>query len=588
MVGDLPRRHRHRQQADTRQLQVDQVADVLHRADLGLLREVPAQALAGDVGAHHQDEAGVVDQAAVAEHRDVHAVGLLDDRDGDRLGVDHRRQRLAQGEHHRGEAGGQVVVVVHRVLLGTPLAGGEGTELAGQGHQFAVQLLRVQRAHAGQVTGEGLGAVDQLQQQEVGDFRGAPGAGCHHPPGEGFAALVEQAQQLLGEGRQGRRGGNVEYRRQVVLVQAQGLVRALLADPRDAHRGVFAEAVALGQQAERLAAQGHRGAALEGGIVVAHFLHLADVAGAAEGLALLYRVAGADPLQRQAEVDDAIAQAFLDIQRRRRRIVGGDVERRTIRQHAAGADDGQLALGQQGIVQLQLGKAPAARQERAAAAIHQGFQVAVVLLEMLWPQEHAFGPHHAVIPGHRDSEGSGRGTRDDADGLRAERDVEMAGALPRHGEDLAPGGAVEVAVGGDETELAGLLVERAFDAPFLARTQEELVLLHQVAAEGRLGVVGEGEVVGAAERGVFLQLVQPQAQRRRLAGGGRVEVRCGVEPDHHPGRRGFRRAEQAASSSPNSATISFCMVSSSLTLFLLVFVGVRNAVVERCVPRRRG
>ena len=33
---------------------------------------------------------------------------------------------------------------------------------------------RVQRAHAGQVTGEGLGAVDQLQQQEVGDFRGAP------------------------------------------------------------------------------------------------------------------------------------------------------------------------------------------------------------------------------------------------------------------------------------------------------------------------------------------------------------------------------------------------------------------------------
>ncbi len=203
VVGDLPRRHRHRQQADTRQLQVDQVADVLHRADLGLLREVPAQALAGDVGAHHQDEAGVVDQAAVAEHRDVHAVGLLDDRDGDRLGVDHRRQRLAQGEHHRGEAGGQVVVVVHRVLLRTPLAGGEGTELAGQGHQFAVQLLRVQRAHAGQVTGEGLGAVDQLQQQEVGDFRGAPGAGCHHPPGEGFAALVEQAQQLLGEGRQG-------------------------------------------------------------------------------------------------------------------------------------------------------------------------------------------------------------------------------------------------------------------------------------------------------------------------------------------------------------------------------------------------
>ena len=108
---------------------------------------------------------------------------------------------------------------------------------------------------------------------------------------------------------------------------------------------------------------------------------------------------------------------------------------------------------------------------------------------------------HAVIPGHRDSEGSGRGTRDDADGLRAERDVEMAGALPRrrgpgarwrgHVEDLAPGG-VEVAVGGDEAELAGLLVSVRSMRRSLARTQEELVLLHQVATEGRLGVVGEG------------------------------------------------------------------------------------------------
>lgn len=165
----------------------------------------------------------------------------------------------------------------------------------------------------------------------------------------------------------------------------------------------------------------------------------------------------------------------------------------------------------------------------------------------------------------------------------------MAGALPRHVEDLAPGGAVEVAVGGDETELAGLLVERAFDAPFIARTQEELVLLHQVATEGRLGVVGEGEVVGAAERGVFLQLVQPQAQRRRLAGGGRVEFGAAwSQITTRVGGVSGGLDEQAASSSPNSATISFCMVSSSLTLFLLVFVGVRNAVVERCAPRRRG
>src|SRR5690606_36305016 len=45
VVRDLPGRHLHRGHADAGQLQVDQVADLLDRPDLGLLRKLPAHLL---------------------------------------------------------------------------------------------------------------------------------------------------------------------------------------------------------------------------------------------------------------------------------------------------------------------------------------------------------------------------------------------------------------------------------------------------------------------------------------------------------------------------------------------------------------
>lgn len=77
----------------------------------------------------------------------------------------------------------------------------------------------------------------------------------------------------------------------------------------------------------------------------------------------------------------------------------------------------------------------------------------------------------------------------------------MAGALPRHVEDLAPGGAVEVAVGGDETELAGLLVERAFDAPFLASKLNASLTWDYAQFTSTLFAVRYGSVTNAAGSG---------------------------------------------------------------------------------------
>lgn len=67
VVRQLARRHGQRQQGDARQLQVDQVADVLYRADLALLAEARTQGLAGDIGTHHQNEAGAIEQGLVGQ-----------------------------------------------------------------------------------------------------------------------------------------------------------------------------------------------------------------------------------------------------------------------------------------------------------------------------------------------------------------------------------------------------------------------------------------------------------------------------------------------------------------------------------------
>ncbi|MNZ62737.1 hypothetical protein D3C78_808660 [compost metagenome] len=385
-------------------MQVDQVADVLHRADLALLAKAATQRLAGHIGTHHQDETGAVEQAAVGKHANVDAIGLFDDGNGHRLAVDQRRQGLAQGGHHWREGRRQVVVLIHREAVRATAIAGEGGELASQGHQLAVQPLGVQRAQLVEVFDQRLGAVDQLQQHEVGNLRRPAIGRGDHSARQRFATLVQQAQQLAAKAGQLLAGRHVEYRRDVAVIHHQRAVGALFADAQHAEGGVVAQAVLAAQQAQGAAAEGQRRTVFERRVVVAHLADTADIAGASDGFALVDGVAGPRPLEWQPQVDNAIAQIVGHFQRRRWQVVAGDVERRAVGQQAAGAENRHLALGKQALVEQQLGETPRGHAQRPVAGVDEVFEVAIMLLEMLGRDEHAFRPHHAIVPGHGDSD----------------------------------------------------------------------------------------------------------------------------------------------------------------------------------------
>ena len=219
----------------------------------------------------------------------------------------------------------------------------------------------MQRAQLAEVLDQRLGAVDQLQQHEVGDLRGPPGTRGHHAAGQGFATLVQQAQQFAAKGRQRFARGHVQHGRDVSVIEHQRTVGTLFLDAYQADGRVVADAVLRRQQAQRPRPHGHRCTVFERGVVVAHFTHLAHVARRFQGFTLVHRVTGAGALERQGQVHQAVAQVVVDIQRARRQVVLGNIERRAIGQQAAGRHNRQLALGQQALVDQQFGEPPGTR-----------------------------------------------------------------------------------------------------------------------------------------------------------------------------------------------------------------------------------
>lgn len=92
MERQLARRHRQRLERNARQLQADEVADALDAGDLGLLHEQLAQALRRQVGAHREDEVGVLEQAAVGHGGDLEPVAPRLQLDGHGARLEHRGQ----------------------------------------------------------------------------------------------------------------------------------------------------------------------------------------------------------------------------------------------------------------------------------------------------------------------------------------------------------------------------------------------------------------------------------------------------------------------------------------------------------------
>src|SRR6185436_1100108 len=99
---------------------------------------------------------------------------------------------------------------------------------------------------------------------------------------------------------------------------------------------------------------------------------------------------------RQGEPDELAGRRLDDIDRRRQRTVGGNIERRSVGHDARGAPQGELALLQQIAVDLQRGEAPGIWSSVPYSPFEQTFVVAVVLLEMVRAEEKSLFPKHPV------------------------------------------------------------------------------------------------------------------------------------------------------------------------------------------------
>jgi hypothetical protein len=144
---------------DPRQRHVHQLSDVFDCTDLHLLREQPPQLLGLHVGLHCQYEIRRAQDRAVGDRPHADAMPCVAQRDRDRCGLQHRRQRSPQVCDHRGKTPLQVVMPIRWVGIRPPRLQ-EGGELARHLHQCGVQRLRMQVRRIGPMRQHVLPAVD--------------------------------------------------------------------------------------------------------------------------------------------------------------------------------------------------------------------------------------------------------------------------------------------------------------------------------------------------------------------------------------------------------------------------------------------
>jgi len=103
---------------------------------------------------------------------------------------------------------------------------------------------------------------------------------------------------------------------------------------------------------------------------------------------------------RQNEVYDAVACVIGDLNRRWVIDILGDGERRTILKNSPARAEAELAYGQKLTIDLELRYSPRVGCELGDARTHQLLDIAVLLLKVLRPKEHAFGPNYFIVPRH--------------------------------------------------------------------------------------------------------------------------------------------------------------------------------------------
>jgi hypothetical protein len=105
-------------------------------------------------------------------------------------------------------------------------------------------------------------------------------------------------------------------------------------------------------------------------------------------------------MQRQRQVNNRVAGALRQIQRQRCIRAAWNGEWRAVLHDSGCHRQGKAPGRQQVAIDRQLSQAPRMRAQRSRSGLQLPSDVPILLLEVLRPEEHAFLPHHLVMPEH--------------------------------------------------------------------------------------------------------------------------------------------------------------------------------------------
>jgi hypothetical protein len=287
--------------------------------------------------------------------------------------------------------------------MSRPVGGGlgKGGQLPGQGEEGPVQGFGMQPGQAREMAQRHLVAIDQHQDQEVGDLSRPLAARARQARGDRAAAVVQQAPDLRQPTFQDGGGRARQDRRRETGVEHDRPIEAFFHQPRDGQGDVARQVLAIMHQAEVELADHYLGVtrALREGVGDLNLF-----ADPADHLVVELVETGGDRARAaygKGEVEDGVAQIARRREGRRVVVVARNVEGRSVRHQAGGPRDREHAGIQKRLVDLQLSEAPPQWAHRRRAGAHQLLDVALELLKVLGAEEHPLRPKHLVFPPQR-------------------------------------------------------------------------------------------------------------------------------------------------------------------------------------------
>ena len=198
--------------------------------------------------------------------------------------------------------------------------------------------------------------------------------------------------------------GGVQQGRQQLAFEHHLVVHAPLDHTRHIQGGPGVGGLAGAQQTGVQLAQLHGGTAFASGVRVGN-LGLQHAVAHQVVIAFCVAFSGAGAAQRQCQHDGVIAHRGANVQWLGQRIDAGHIERCAIAKHTHRAQQSELAQGQRGLVDLDLGKTPGIATGAAQQVVAAVIGVALTLLQMLRLEQHALAPDHLGSPTHSRSIG---------------------------------------------------------------------------------------------------------------------------------------------------------------------------------------